>query len=148
MFVKNNIMNTGLLHLHNLLRWIILILLIVNIVKTFSGNKSLGLSKALLISAHTTLLIGLYQYFTGSFGFKLFQQAGVMKNAVTRFWAVEHITGMIVAIALITIGHISLKKTGNAKKTGILYLVALIIILAVIPWPFREGIGRAIFPGM
>lgn len=114
----------------------------------FTGNKSLGLSKALLIATHTTLLLGLYQYFTGSFGFKLFQQADVMKNATTRFWAVEHITGMVIAIALITMAHIGLKKTGNVKKTGILYLIALIIILAVVPWPFRESIGRALLPGM
>lgn len=148
MFVKKTTMYQGLLHLHSLLRWVIIILLLINIFKMFAGNKNLGLSKALLVSAHATLLLGLYQYFTGNFGFKLFQQADVMKNAASRFWAVEHITGMVLAIALITVAHIGLKKTGNTKKTGILYLIALIIILAVVPWPFREGIGRALLPGM
>jgi Flp pilus assembly protein protease CpaA len=143
-------MYTGLLHLHNLLRWIILLLLVINIIKTFSGNKSLGASKGLLISAHVTLLLGLYQYFFGNMGFKLFSAYGaeVMKTASLRFWAVEHITGMIVAIILITVGHVSLKKSGNTKKTAILYTIALLLIIAVIPWPFREGIGRALFPGM
>lgn len=144
-------MYTGLLHLHNLLRWIILVLLVINIIKTFNGNKSLGASKGLLISAHITLLLGLYQYFFGSMGFKLFTAYGVaevMKTASLRFWAVEHITGMIVAIILITIGHVSLKKSGNTKKTAILYTIALLLIIALVPWPFREGIGRALFPGM
>lgn len=142
-------MNTGLLHLHSLLRWVIVITLLISIVKTFSGNKPLGISKVLLISSHTTLLIGLYQYFFGNMGVKLFQQTGVMKDAVLRFWAVEHMAGMILAIALITIGHISLKKTDNTKKTAILYLIAFIIIIASIPWPFRvDGIARGWFPGM
>jgi len=142
-------MNTGLLHLHSLLRWVIVITLLISIVKTFSGNKPLGISKVLLISSHTTLLIGLYQYFFGNMGVKLFQQTGVMKDAVLRFWAVEHMAGMILAIALITIGHISLKKTDNTKKTAILYLIAFIIIIASIPWPFRvDGIARGWFPGI
>ncbi len=138
-------MSNFLLVLHSLLRWLILLLLVLNIVRLFSakGPAKTGNSILLLIFAHTTLLIGLYQYFFGDFGIALFNQgAEVMKNSALRFWAVEHITGMIVSIALITVGHISLKKTGKAKKTAILYLVALILILAVIPWPFREGIAR------
>ncbi len=102
----------------------------------------------LLIAAHITLLLGLYQYFFGGSGFAYFQQYGadaVMKNAVYRFWAVEHITGMIAAIIFITVGHISLKKTGHAKRTGVFYIIALILILAVVPWPFREGVGRPWF---
>ncbi|HMZ45458.1 MAG TPA: hypothetical protein PKG56_05445 [Chitinophagaceae bacterium] len=142
-------MYNGLLHLHNFLRWVIIILLVINIIKAFSGNKNIKLSLWLLISSHITLLIGLYQYFFGAMGFKLFGTYGaeVMKNSALRFWAVEHIMGMVIAIALITIGHISLKKQAT-KKASILFLVALIIILAVVPWPFREGIGRAWFPGM
>jgi len=134
-----------LLGLHSLLRWFILILLVLNIIRLFSakGPAKTGNSILLLIFSHTTLLIGLYQYFFGPSGFALFKMgAEVMKNSAYRFWAVEHITGMIISIALITIGHISLKKTGKAKKTAILYLVALILILAVIPWPFREAIAR------
>ena len=139
-----------LLVLHSLLRWLILLLLVLNIVRLFNakGPAKPGNSILLLIFSHTTLLIGLYQYFFGGFGISLFQQgAEVMKNSATRFWAVEHITGMIIGIALITVGHISLKKTGKAKRTAILYLIALIIILVTIPWPFREGIARPWFHG-
>jgi hypothetical protein len=139
-----------LLGLHSLLRWLILLLLVLNIIRLFSakGPQKTGSSLLLLIFAHTTLLIGLYQYFFGGFGVSLFQQGPqVMKDSALRFWAVEHITGMIVAIALITIGHLKLKKTGKARPTAILYLIALILILAVIPWPFREGIGRPWFHG-
>jgi hypothetical protein len=55
---------------------------------------------------------------------------------------------MLLAIILITIGHISLKKTGNTKKTALFYLIALIVIFAIAPWPFRNVISRPWFPGV
>ena len=67
-------------------------------------SKSRGLQKTslwLLIAAHITLLIGIYQYFTSAVGYKLIQNNGfsaVMKDSVMRFWAVEHISGMLLAI--------------------------------------------------
>lgn len=142
-------MESGLLHLHNFLRWVILFFLLIAIVQSLGKNT--GLKKTslwLLIASHITLLIGLYQYFTSAVGFKLIQQYGfgeVMKDSAMRFWAVEHITGMLIAIIMITIAR------GKAKRGGFpvaLYIIALILILAVVPWPFRELIGRPWFPGM
>ena len=147
-------MATGLLHLHNILRWIILIFLIINIVGLFSGKVKLNLSKYLLIFSHITLLIGLYQYyFSETVGLKvMLEQKGsfgaIMQDSFSRFWAVEHFAGMLAAIIFITVGPISLKKSGNAKRTAVFYLLALMVILAVVPWPFREGIARPLFPGM
>ena len=144
-------MNTGLLHLHNVLRWVILITLILSIYKLYTKQDALKTSKILLISSHTTLLIGLYQYFTGAVGIKMIQAMGMaetMKNAATRFWAVEHIFSMILAIIFITIGHIGYKKSQNASRAKVLYVVALLLIVLAMPWPFKEGIGRPWFPGM
>jgi hypothetical protein len=144
-------MNTGLLHLHNALRWVILISLLMSIYKLYSKKDALKTSKILLISSHSTLLLGLYQYFFGAVGIKMIQAAGMgvaMKDSTTRFWAVEHISSMLIAIVLITIGHISYKKTQNASKTTVFYVIALLLIVSAMPWPFREGIGRPWFPGM
>jgi hypothetical protein len=143
-------MYTALLHLHNILRWAILILLILCIVKSFSAKKDgpmNGLEKTslfLLIAAHLTLLLGLFQWFAGDMGLKMIQNFGMtelMKNSAARFWAIEHITGMIVAVILITLGRRKV-KTLKFKAAAWLYTIALLIILASIPWPFREGIGR------
>lgn len=144
-------MQAGLLHLHNLLRWIILIFLIIALIQAFTKNA--GVKKTslwLLIASHITLLIGLYQYFADAVGYNLIKLNGfavVMKDSAMRFWAVEHITGMIIAIILITIARGKAKR-GGYSAAGILYLIALLLILAVVPWPFREGIGRPWFPGM
>ncbi len=144
-------MTTGLLHLHNLLRWVILITLFLSIYKLWSKQNALGVSKILLISSHTTLLLGLYQYITGAVGLKMIQAAGMgaaMKDAATRFWAVEHIFSMVLAIVLITIGHVKYKKSSQSGTTQVLYVIALLLILSAIPWPFRAGIGRPWFPGV
>jgi len=144
-------MTTGLLHLHNLLRWVILITLFLSIYKLWSKQNALGVSKILLMSSHSTLLLGLYQYLIGSVGLKMIQAAGMgaaMKDAATRFWAVEHIFSMVLAITLITIGHVKYKKSSQSGTTLVLYTIALLLILSAIPWPFRAGIGRPWFPGV
>lgn len=147
-------MATGLLHLHNLLRWIILILLVLCLVQAFTKNKGLIKNSLwLLIAAHTTLLLGLYQWvFSKTVGIKVLVEnmggmGNVMKNSFSRFWVVEHFLGMFIAIILITIARGKSKKE-NYSAAKWLYLVALVLIVASIPWPFREGVARPWFPGV
>ena len=159
--LKICVMYNGLLHTHNLLRWIILILLFVAFyrhllakTRTFNAtDKKIG--KILMISCDITLLIGLYQWITGPLGLKMIQSAGmsvVMKDRVARFWAIEHTVGMLIAIILVHIGYSYAKKnidnSVKHKRSMIFYGLALLIILISIPWPFRELIGRPWFPGM
>ena len=156
-------MQTGLVHLHNFMRWIILVLLLISIVKAFTGwqNKkifSAGDKKLWLftmISAHITLLLGLYQVGFGRYGmFSTTLPDGItlMKDKFYRFFWVEHPVSMIIAIVLITLGYGMAKKTIADKlkyKTAFWYfLMALILILAAVPWPFREIVGRPLLPGM
>jgi uncharacterized membrane protein SirB2 len=72
-----------------------------------------------------------------------------MKDTFLRYWMMEHLVGMIIAIALITAGRILSKKAGNDllkhKRLFYYFLAGLIIILIMIPWPFRTGIGRPWF---
>ena len=132
----------GLLDLHNLLRWLILILLVVNIIKNFADakkpfgkvHKKLGLW--LMICAHLTLLVGLVVL--GIDLSSLADRSGIMTNAALRFKFVEHPVAMIIAIVLITIGKgVAKKELSDMKKhrkSALLYLIALIIILAMVPW--------------
>lgn len=153
-------MYIGLLHLHNLLRWILLLLLLIAILRHLSGMMSKRpinggdrkIDLFLMISAHIQLLIGLYQWFFGHLGLESIRNNGmgvVMKNNVLRFWAIEHIFGMLVAIIFITIGRGAVKRSSDAgvhKKAFWFFLLALIIIMATIPWPGRMGIGRPLMP--
>jgi len=149
-------MDATLLMIHSILRWVILILILVAIFRSFGagskpftdGHKKNGLF--LMISCDIMLLIGLIQWFTGGFGLKAIQNNGmgaVMKDGVMRFFAVEHLMIMIIAIILVHVGYsFSKKNISDAKKhtkTTLFYILALLVMLAAIPWPFREaGMGR------
>lgn len=134
---------------HSVLRWIILVLLLASIFMAFSGRKSgkpFAANKKVylftLISAHLQLLIGLIQYFISpSVKIALANFGAAMKIAPLRFVALEHLLMMLIAIALITVGYSKSKKAQDDSKKHrtvfVFYLIALIIILAAIPWPFR-----------
>jgi hypothetical protein len=155
-------MEKGLLHLHSFLRWVILLLLLWTIYKSFADkNKTFTSSHRksglfLMICTDIMLLIGLYQWFTGPWGLKAIQNIGmgmIMKSPVNRFFAIEHFIGMLIATVLIHIGYSVAKKSlpdmVKHKRTLLFYGLALLIILISIPWPFRAvGAGRGWFPGM
>jgi len=92
----------------------------------------------LFISTHIQFTLGLILYFVSPL--VIFSGAS-MKNAVTRYWLVEHITMMIVAVALITAARSTSKKlpepAAKHKRLFILNLIALLIILVAI-WSFKD----------
>jgi len=149
-----------ILSLHSLLRWVILLLLLINIVRHFAalkkpfGNTDKKLGLWLMIFTHITFLLGIYQWFAGAYGYHNISNIGmsaVMQNHAYRFFAIEHTVGMLIAIALITIARGVFRKnitdTKKHKRCIILYLFALLVILASIPWPGMNEIGRPLFRG-
>ncbi len=150
-------MNHSLLIIHSLLRWAIVILAVVIIVKSLLGwlGKS-AYSKAdnllslfFMICADIQLLIGLTQYFFGDFMKSIRSSQNIMGNDINRFWAVEHISGMLMGIALIHVGRILAKKastdTVKFKRQFIWFLLAILIIAATIPWAGMPY-GRPLMP--
>ncbi|TAE35838.1 MAG: cytochrome B [Runella slithyformis] len=134
-----------LVHAHSGLRYVVLGLLLGAIAIAFS-KKDAGTSKIYLfamVSTHVQLLLGLALYtWSPKVNFSM------MKDAFYRFYNVEHLTGMIIAIVLITIGYSKAKRMNTAKrhKTVLLfYSLGLLIILASIPWPFRANLGGSWF---
>jgi hypothetical protein len=136
-----------LLTIHSYLRWAITILAILVIVKAIMGlmNKTEftnGDSKSglfFMISCDIQLLIGLILYFWASpITTSAFADFGAaMKDKELRFWAVEHITGMLIAWVLVHIGRAKSKRgTDQArhKSSLIFYGLAILIIIATIPW--------------
>jgi membrane protein DedA with SNARE-associated domain len=99
-----------------------------------------------MISLHTQLLIGLVLYFTSD---KVQFIEGWMKSPLLRFYGMEHLAGMLIAIVLVTIGHSKSKKAVSSsdkfKAIKLWYVLALILILAFIPWPFRTALGAGWF---
>ena len=151
-------MFTGLSHTHSLLRWILLILLLLTVANAklkWFGKKSTytktddKLSLFTFIFAHVQLLIGIVMYVLSPLVKTFWKNPGdMMGESLYRFFGIEHILGMLIAIALITIGRIKVKKTAMAEKkhfkTALFFGFALLIILLTIPWPFR-GFGHGWF---
>ncbi|GDX53248.1 hypothetical protein LBMAG27_22950 [Bacteroidota bacterium] len=140
---------------HSYLRWVVLILALITVVKylfgwlqkkqfTSSENK---ISLFYSIAMDVQLIVGLVLYLflspiTNSFHID-------MKDTFSRFWGMEHIAMMVIAIALVHIGRVMVKKAktdvARFSKGTIYFLLSLLIMLASIPWPFREIIGRPLF---
>ena len=154
-------MYIGLLHTHSLVRWIMLILLVIAIFRAYGGWKSKRsftpgdkkITLFTLIFSHIQLLIGLLLYMVSPSVQTALGQHGmgaIMKDKFMRFWVVEHIMMMVVAIVIITIGYSLAKRAANDadrfRKIFIYFLISLLIILISIPWPFTQtGAGRGWF---
>ncbi len=149
-------METGFLHLHNFMRWLVLLFALFILIKGMggmggskkftAGDKRIAMF--LMISCDIQLLLGLALYFMKGWGAVLTSGAA-MASKYNRFFSVEHAFGMLVAIVLVHIGYASVKKdiadASKFKKMFWYTLIAVIIILATIPWPRREMVGRPLF---
>ncbi|MDG1040407.1 MAG: hypothetical protein P8H13_01770 [Polaribacter sp.] len=106
--------------------------------KTFT-DKDVRIGLFTLIVSHIQLLIGLAWYFMSPVYKALKTDSSyVMKDSASRLLAIEHPLMMIIAIVLITIGWSKHKKktedTSKFKTFAIFYGLALVLILARIPW--------------
>ena len=139
----------GLVHIHSGLRWIALILLVVAIINAITSKRKGEYSKKdkminlfAMIILHTQLLIGIILMFTSG---KVNYSQGWMKNPSARFFGMEHIALMIIALVIVTIGRKKAEKITapiqKHSKIATWYLIGLILILASIPWPFRAALG-------
>lgn len=142
-------METGLLHLHNLLRWVVLVLLLLSLLQAFTQKESLKrTSLFLMIASHTMLLIGLYQVLAGRYSWMHVPEGvSVMEDSYYRFFLVEHPLLMILAVVCITWARGKAKSLAF-KPASYALLLSLLMILAAMPWPFRAIVGRPWFPGM
>lgn len=150
-------MYSFILATHNIVRWLVLIAAVVVIVQAFVGwlgkkewSKANNLTGIIYVSAvDLNVLLGLILYlFLSPLTRQAFADFGAaMGNPILRFFAVEHIFMMLVALALAHIGRsLSKKATETAKKhrtAAIWYTLSLLVILIMIPWgrPFWPGVG-------
>ena len=142
-------MYSTLVLLHSSLRYFILIFLLIVIIKSLMGwQKKEAYTKGddklslwLFILTHTQLLIGLVLYFVSPF---VVFSGTSMKDSMLRYWLVEHNTMMLIAIILITMARITVKKITDSsakhKRLFIFNALALVIIFVAISMS-----GRGLF---
>jgi hypothetical protein len=143
--------------LHNFVKWFVLLFGLLTLINALGGvfkkraftesdNKS---NLFFMISCDIQLLLGLILYFSNGWFAKLKDLGNNMKEPLSRFFTMEHMSMMILAWILVHIGRASVKKASTDaakhKKMLIFFGLAIVLILASIPWPFREAIGRPLF---
>lgn len=141
-----------LLKSHSGWRYVVMLTLVIAILSSFagwfgrkdfsSGNKKINLFA--LIAAHLQFVFGLVLYFFSPF-VKANDMAVAMKDDSLRYWTVEHITAMLIAVALVTIGHSKSKRLSDSvakhKTVAIFYTLAFAIIIITIVLSGRPVIG-------
>ena len=94
--------NTILNHSHSGLRWLVLLFLVLAVVNAFTAKsfekKHKMINLFALITVHLQLVIGLFQYFLSD---KVQFIDDWMKNPLLRFYGMEHLVGMLLAIPLL-----------------------------------------------
>lgn len=145
-----------LLFAHNWLRWLVLISGVVIVVFSWIGwRRSASWGKRDRLwgmvfnsSMDLQLLVGLLLYFVFSplttSAFSNF--AAAMQNAAQRFFVIEHGLVMVLAAVFAHLGSVFSKKAaddaGKFRRAAIWYSLALLFVLAMIPW------DRPLFRGL
>lgn len=139
-----------ILTLHSILRWVVLILAIVAVVRAFIGwfgkkrwtARDNRLGMVLSASMDLQVLLGFILYiFLSPLTTTALQDFGAaMSNELLRYWSLEHVLLMIVALILIHVGRATSKvaeaATSKHKRAAIFFGLATLAILIAIPWPF------------
>lgn len=141
-------MYTTVLTLHSIIRWLVVLAGLAAAGRAIYGwlngkewailDKKLGL--AFTISMDVQMLLGLLLYaFLSPVMRSAFADFGaVMSDPEMRFFAIEHIFYMILALALVHTGTALARRAAaddaRHKKTAILFSLAMAAIFLAIPW--------------
>lgn len=146
-----------ILAIHNIVRWIVLILAVVAVVRAYWGwfgkrgwSETDGKVGSFLgMAVDTQLLLGLILYiFLSPITRTAFQDVGAaMQVPNVRFFAVEHVLYMLLAVVFAHLGSILPRKVDESeakyKRAALWFSLALLLILLGMPWmrPLLPGLG-------
>lgn len=142
-------MYTTVLILHSLVRWLVLFFGIISAVLGLAGWASRRswttvdevFSTWCTITFDIQFLLGILLYAVLSpFTAQAFQDFGAaMKNPGLRYWTVEHETLMVIALVLVHIGRVRIRKSvapiNKHRAAAIFVGIAMLLVLLGIPWP-------------
>ena len=149
-------MYTTVLTIHSWVRWVAII---AGVGATFAALRNGARTDdsvadrwgfVLIMALDLQLLLGLLLYLALSpFTAQAMQDFGAaMRTPQLRFWAVEHITIMMLAVMLAHVGRVLARKapTPSAKRTWLLICFGLstLLMMAGTPWPGMMN-GRPLF---
>jgi hypothetical protein len=140
--------------LHSWLRWAAII---AGVAATATASTAPGSPRSektgllFIIAMDLQLLLGLLLYaFLSPMTEAIFSDFGAaMRNPTLRFWAVEHITMMVAAVAFAHLGRVLARKapTPAARRTRLIVCFGIATLLMILgtPWPGMR-VERRLFP--
>ena len=142
-------MYATLLTFHSLIRWLVLASLIFALYRAYRGwlsnkpyTKTDHYSRVVAAtSAHIQLVLGVWLYFISPIVSYFVHNFGTaVHERSIRFFGMEHVTMMLTAITLITIGSSKVKRKQTDKQKfrtmAVWFSIGLLLILTSIPWSF------------
>jgi uncharacterized membrane protein YozB (DUF420 family) len=144
------------LALHNVVRWIVLIFGVLAIVSAYRGwfgsrawtelDRRFGVFFGSAMDTQLLLGLILYIFLSPLTTAMLSNFALAQSNPQTRFFGIEHILLMLVAVVLVHVGSVMSRKPADDvakhRTAAIYYSLAVVVILIAIPW------WRPLFPGL
>ncbi len=147
-----------LLITHSWFRWLVLFSLLLALYRAYRGwlqkkpftkfDNSVRLGAVII--AHIQLVLGLWLYAISpivDYFLHHFKEAVHQRQA--RFFGMEHITTMALAVVVLTIGSVITKSkptdTLKFRTMAIWFTIALLLILSSIPWSFSPIDSRPLF---
>jgi hypothetical protein len=143
---------------HSWIRWFALVAGVMATIAALRGASPAGAADdrgdtwglMLMIALDLQLLLGLLLYLalspTTSAIFKDF--GGAMRDPVARFWAVEHVSTMILAVMIAHVGRVLARRARTARsrrlRSAICFGLATILMIGGTPWPGLRA-GRPLF---
>lgn len=155
--MSHKLFEIGLL-IHSWNRWVVLVLIIGALISAFIKRRQKTpysvadkrLQKWMIWSVYIQGLVGIYLYINSPISqfFLKHPGEGISLREI-RFFGLEHITVMLLAIAIFTLGFIKTNRASTTQEKNKISFrwigMGFLLILSSIPWSFSPLISRPLF---
>ena len=136
------------LAIHNILRWVVLVLAVVALLQAYIGwigkreypeiDRKAGVFFSMSLDIQVFLGLLLYVFLSPITRTAFQDFSTAMTIPEIRFFAVEHILMMILAVILVHVGTILTKKAtsdvSKYRRAATWYSLAFLVVIMAIPW--------------
>lgn len=138
------------LEVHSIVRWLVILTALFALIRAITGlsfkrgymgmDNRAGLWFTIAMDIEMLLGIILYFFLSPITTRALQDFSSVVNSSAGRFFSLEHVVAMVIAVAVAHIGRRLVQRAPDAAQkhrgTLIWYGLSLLIVLAAIPWPF------------
>jgi mono/diheme cytochrome c family protein/uncharacterized membrane protein YozB (DUF420 family) len=147
--VRGSSLYPVVLFVHSWLRWIVLAFALLTFFRSAQGffsrrtwearDRRMGDALVRLADLQFTLGLLLYLWLSPIVRSAFADMGAAMRSAPLRFFAVEHITAMVLAVSLLHVGHVRTRRASDDRRrhrnTMLGSLAFVLMVLIGMPWP-------------